>query len=215
MGPEYFWSYMLKQHAEIIPYFPMLNQLLSNSSTSPLKIIQFHFQNNVSILFPPPDKPEHPQITCLRKMIINPFRKLSAHPDIIPIPSNIWPSPEIIARNPGDKSLFQETIFRAHAGPGALGTPSKKARIFSQEVRWDKENMDQSAVSQGNKIKSNGSVSGESRRWHKIGSRLEPIFTFYVNLFTYCGISVLKQYLPANQTDDQLCNKLRELCTHS
>ena len=135
-----------------------------NSSTSPLKIIQFHFQNYVSILFPPQDEPEWPQITCSSKMIINPLRKPSAHPDIILIPSNIFPSPEIISHNPSDKSLCQEVVFGAHAGPGALGTLSKKARIFSQEVRWDKENMDQSTVSQGNEVKLDGSVSGESRR---------------------------------------------------
>ena len=38
----------LKSHAQAVcwnnPLFPMLNQLLSNSSTSPLQIIQFHFQ---------------------------------------------------------------------------------------------------------------------------------------------------------------------------
>ena len=63
--------------------------------------------------------------------------------------------------NPGNKS---KAIFRAHASPGALSTLSQRARIFSQEVRWDKENMDQSAVSQGNEVKLDGSVSGESRR---------------------------------------------------
>ena len=155
---------MLKQHAEIIPYFPMLNQLLSNSSTSPLRIIQFHLQNYVSILYLPQDEPERPQIICSSKMIINPLRKPSAHPDIIPIPSNIFPSPEIIAQNPGDESLCQEAICKAHAGPGSLGTLSKKTGIFSQEVRWDKENMDQSAVSQGDEVKLDGSVSDESRR---------------------------------------------------
>ena len=139
MGPEYFSSHMLKQHAEIIPYFPMLNQLLSNSSTSPLKFIQFHSQNYVSIQFPPQDEPEHLQVTCLSKMI-NPLRKPSAHPDIIPIPSNIFPSPEIIAYNPGDKSLCQEAIFGAHASPGTLSTLSQRARIFSQEVGWDIKN---------------------------------------------------------------------------
>jgi hypothetical protein len=102
---------MLKQHAEIIPYFPMLNQSLSNSSTSPLKIIQFHSQNYVSILFPPQDKPECPQITCSSKMIINPLRKPSAHPDIILIPSNIFPSPEINAHNPGNESPLPESYF--------------------------------------------------------------------------------------------------------
>ena len=60
--------------------------------------------------------------------------------------------------------LCQKAIFRAHAGPGALRTLSQRARIFLQEVRWDKENMDQSAVSQGNKVKSDGWVNGESRR---------------------------------------------------
>ena len=97
-------------------------------------------------------------------MIINPLRNPSVHLDIIPIPSNIFPSPEIIAHNPCDESLCQEAIFRAHASPGPLSTLSKKTRIFSQDVRWDKENMDQSAVSQGNEVKSDGSVSGESGR---------------------------------------------------
>ena len=97
-------------------------------------------------------------------MIINSLRKPFALPDIIPILSNVFLSPAIIAHNLGDKYISQEAIFKAHAGPGALSTLSKKAKIFSQEVRWDKEDMGQSVVSHVNKVKLDGSVSGESRR---------------------------------------------------
>ena len=86
---------MLKQHAQLIPI---------KFFNFPTQIIQFHSQNYVSIQFPPQDEPECPQITCSSKMMINPLRKPSAHPDIIPIPANIFPSPEIIAPNPGDES---------------------------------------------------------------------------------------------------------------
>ena len=96
---------------KIIPYFPMLNQFLSNCSSSPLKIIQFHSQNYVSILFLPEDEPECPKITCSSKMIINPFGKPFAHPDVIPIPSNILKSPEIIAHNPGDECPLPGSYF--------------------------------------------------------------------------------------------------------
>ena len=44
-------------------------------------------------------------------MMINPLKKPSAYPDIIPIPSIIFPSPEIIVHNPGDKSPLPESYF--------------------------------------------------------------------------------------------------------
>jgi hypothetical protein len=44
-------------------------------------------------------------------MIINPIRKPSAHPNIIPIPSNIFLSPEIIAHKAGDKSPLTGGYF--------------------------------------------------------------------------------------------------------
>ena len=76
-------------------------------------------------------------------MMINPLRKPSAHPDIIPIPANIFPSPEIIAplvMNP----LCQEAIFRAHAGDGP-SEPSAKGPEYPHR--------------RSGKIKNYGSVS--------------------------------------------------------
>ena len=51
------------------------------------------------------------------------------------------------------KTSHLRVIFRANADLRPLGTLSQKTRIFSQEVRWDKKIMDQSAVSQEGKVK--------------------------------------------------------------
>ena len=76
------------------------NLLIPYAQSIPIKFVNFPTQ---IIQFPHQDKPEWPQIICSSKMMINPLRKPSAHPDNIPIPSNIFPSPKIIAHSPDDK----------------------------------------------------------------------------------------------------------------
>ena len=83
---------MLRQHDEknyLIPFIQTNLIKIFNSST---QIIQFQSQNDVStqILFQ--GKLGQPQITCSSKLMNNPLKEPSAHPDMIPVLSNIFPS---------------------------------------------------------------------------------------------------------------------------